>query len=130
VERTDQVLARRGVHAGLAADGRVDHAQQAGGYLHDAHPAQPARGDEAGEVGHRPTTDPDHGVGTGEPGGTQCVPAPGGHLDRLARLRVGYLQRQRPDPGVTERIGDPGREVLERRGVQHGDLGGTVHKGR
>ena len=100
VERADQVLAGRGVDAGLAADRGVDHAEQRRRYLHHAYAAQPARGDEPGQVGHRAAADTDHRVGTGEPGRPERVPAPGRDLDRLARLGVGHLDRQRRDTGV------------------------------
>ena len=53
MERTDQVLARTGVDAGLTADRGVDHAQQRGRHMHDVDSAQPGRGGETCDIGGR-----------------------------------------------------------------------------
>ena len=50
VERADQILARRGVDRGLAADRTVDLRQQGGGQLHEAASALEDRAGEAGEI--------------------------------------------------------------------------------
>ena len=68
VERADQVLARRDVDRGLAADRRVDHAEQRRRHVDDGHAAQPGRGGEPGEVGRRSPADADHAVGPGHLG--------------------------------------------------------------
>ena len=47
VEGPDEVLARRGVDAGLPADRGVDHRQQRGRHVHHPHAAHPGGGDEA-----------------------------------------------------------------------------------
>ena len=91
VEGADEVLALGGVDAGLAADGRVDHAEQRGGDLDDLHPAQPGGGDEAGEVGDRSPADADDGVGAGEAGLAEHLPAERGDLGGLGLLAVGHL---------------------------------------
>ena len=69
VERADEVLALVRVDAGLAADGRVDHAEHRRRHLDDPHAAQPGGGDEPGEVGDRSPAEADDGVGAGEVGG-------------------------------------------------------------
>jgi hypothetical protein len=123
MERADQVLAGRGVDAGLAADRRVDHAEQRGGHRHPAHPAQPGRGDEAGQVGHRAAADPDDRVGPGEVGAAQRVPARPGHLERLGRLGVGHLDRPDGQPGRPQCGADPVGQLPQRGGVHDGHLG-------
>ena len=50
VEGADQVLPLGRVHAGLAADRRVEHGEQRGGHLHVGHAAHVGGGDEAGQV--------------------------------------------------------------------------------
>ena len=50
MERADQVLALRRVHAGLAAHRRVQHGEQRGRHLEVRDAAQVRRGDEPGEV--------------------------------------------------------------------------------
>ena len=59
VERPDEVLAFGGVDAGLAADGGVHHAEQAGGHVDDLDAAQPGGGHEAGQVGDGAAADGD-----------------------------------------------------------------------
>ena len=94
VERADEVLALVRVDAGLAADGRVDHAEHGRRHLHDADAAQPGGGDEAGEVGDRSPAEADDGVGAGEVGLAEHLPAERGDLDALAGLGVGNLGEQ------------------------------------
>ena len=50
-ERADEVLALGQVDPGLAADGRVDLAQQRGGHVHDGHAPVVDGGGEPGHVG-------------------------------------------------------------------------------
>ena len=68
VEAADQVLALRGVDAGLAADCGVDHAEHRGRHGDQPDAAQPGRGDEAGQIGGGAAAEPDHRVGSGEAG--------------------------------------------------------------
>ena len=75
VEGADEVLARAGVDAGLAADRGVDHAEQRGRHVHDPYAAQPGGRHEAAEVGGRSAADGDDRVGAGEPGATERLPA-------------------------------------------------------
>ena len=93
VERADEVLALGRVDAGLAADGGVDHAEQRRRHVHDADPAQPGRGDEAGEVGRRAAADADDRVGAGEAGLAEHRPEERRDLRGLGRLAVGDLER-------------------------------------
>ena len=65
-EGADQVLALGQVHAGLAADGGVDLAEQRGGHVHDGHAPVVDGGGEPGDVGDEATADGHHGVGPGE----------------------------------------------------------------
>ena len=87
-ERSDEVLALGRVHARLAADGRVDHAEHGRRHLHDLDAAQPGRRHEAGEVGDRSPAEADHGVGAGEVGLAHHLPAERGDLDPLALLGI------------------------------------------
>src|SRR3712207_7155007 len=53
--RSDQVLALGQVHAGLAADGRVDLAEQRGGHVDDRHPPVVGGRREPGRVDRKST---------------------------------------------------------------------------
>ena len=117
VEGADEVLALGRVDAGLAADGRVDHAEQRRRHLHDRHPAQPRGSDEAGEVGDGAPADPDDGVGAGEARGPELRPERGGDRGRLGGLGVGHLGDVDGIPPLTQRVGHPGGECGERRRV-------------
>ena len=65
-ERADEVLALGQVDAGLAADRRVDHAEQRRGDVHDRHAAVPRGGGEAGDVGDHAAADGDDDVVAGQ----------------------------------------------------------------
>ncbi len=59
--------------------------------MDDLDAAQPRGRDEAGQIGHRSPAEADHGVGAGEVGLAEDLPAEGGDLDALALLGVGDL---------------------------------------
>ena len=61
------------VDRGLAADRGIDHRQQGGGQLHEAHAAHPAGGREAGEVADHAAAEREHG---GVAAGAETRPAP------------------------------------------------------
>ena len=65
VEGPDEVLALARVDRRLAADRGVDHAEQRGRDLDDAHAAQPGGGDEPGEVGRRSPAEADDDIRCG-----------------------------------------------------------------
>ena len=121
MEGADEVLALGGVDAGLAADGRVDHAEHGGGDGDPAHSAQPGRGDEAGQVGGGAAADADDDVGAGEAGLAEGLPAVGGDLGGLGLLRVGQLDGD----GLVALLGEVLADRLagpgQRLGVQYGD---------
>ena len=99
VEGADEVLALGGVDPGLAADGRVDHAEQRRRDLDDPDPAQPRRRDEAREVGDGAAADADDGVGPGEPGVAERAQSAAATAARLGGLGVGHLgERRRHTP--------------------------------
>ena len=123
VERADQVLARGGVDAGLAADGRVDHGQQRGGHLVDLDAAHPRRRDVAAEVGGRPATDGDHGIGAAHAALAQDVPAAAGGLQRLAVLGVLDLEGEGVDALGGQRFGDAVGGAGDAALVDHADVG-------
>jgi len=93
VERADKILAGRRVDTGLAADRGIDHAEQRRRHLDHPYAPEPARGDEAGEVGHGAAANPDNRVVTGESCGPEPVPASGRDVDRLAGLGIRNLYR-------------------------------------
>ena len=120
MEGADQVLALGRVDAGLAADGRVDHAEHGGGHGDPAHPAQPGRGDEAGQVGGGAAADADDHVGAGEAGLAERLPAVGGDLGGLGLLGVGQLDRDGLEALLGEVLADRLAGPGERLGVQYG----------
>ena len=73
MKRADEILARRRVDAGLAADRRVDHREQARRHLHVRHAAHERRGDEAGEVADHAAAERDDRRVAPEAGGEQLV---------------------------------------------------------
>jgi hypothetical protein len=111
VEGADEVLPRGRVDAGLATHRGVHHRQQGGGHVHHPHPAQPGRGDEAAQVGGGPAPDGDHGVGAGEAGRAERLPAGRGDLRGLGPLAV----RHRQDRHVVRRA-ERGEHRLGERG--------------
>ncbi|CKT86022.1 Uncharacterised protein [Mycobacterium tuberculosis] len=74
MKRPDQVLAGVGVDAGLAADGRIDHAQQCGGQVHNRDAAQPGGRREPGDVGGGPAAEADQGVFAADSDAAQHLP--------------------------------------------------------
>ena len=74
VEGADQVLARRGVDAGLPAHGRVDHGQEGGGDVDDGHAPQPGRRGEADQVGRRAPAHGDDAAVASHAHPTQLLP--------------------------------------------------------
>ena len=116
MEDADEVLALVGVDAGLAADRRIDHAEHGRRHLHDAHAAQPGRGDEAREVGDRAAAEADDGVAAREVGLAEDLPAERRDLDALAGLGVGHLGEEHL-VAVGERLAQRRGPCAERRRV-------------
>ncbi|CAB4931057.1 unannotated protein [freshwater metagenome] len=85
-ERAYQILALGQVDAGLAADGRVDHAEQCGGYRHVPDAAVIGRRGEPCDVGDHATA---HGDDAVVPGETPLRERPAQRLD--SRERLGWL---------------------------------------
>ncbi|EKX63206.1 hypothetical protein STRIP9103_01490, partial [Streptomyces ipomoeae 91-03] len=121
VEGPHEVLALGGVDAGLAADRRVDHGEHGGRDGDPAHPAQPGRRHEPGEVGGGAAAHADDDVGAGEPGLAERLPAVGGDLGGLRLLGVGHLDGD----GLVALLGQVGAERLtglaQRLGVNDRD---------
>ena len=89
VERPDQVLALGQVHAGLAADRRVDLGDERRRHLDEPDAAQVDRGEEPGRVAERAATDRDEHLVTIDPERRELA---GGRLDHgqpLGRLALG-----------------------------------------
>ena len=61
VKRTDEVLARTRIDAGLSADRRVDHREQTGGNLHVRNAAHVRRRDEARQIADHAAAERDDG---------------------------------------------------------------------
>jgi hypothetical protein len=86
VERAHEVLAGGGVHAGLAPDGRVDHAEQGRRDVHHGH-ARAARWRRRSRRGRwSPRRRPRRRVGAGEADLPEHVPEVGRDLQVLLRL--------------------------------------------
>ena len=90
-ERAHQVLALRQVHAGLAADGRVHHAEQRRRDVHDRHPPVVGRGGEPGDVGHHAAADGHHAVPPGQARGRELAAQLLDRGQRLVALAVADL---------------------------------------
>ena len=113
---TDQVLAGVGVDAGLAADGRVDHAEQRGRHMHDRDAAQPGGRRETRDVGGSSAAEADQGVLAANPDAAQHFPDETDDRQLLARLGVGDLDAVRVDALVgqvaADRLGGLGQHRL------------------
>lgn len=130
MEGPDEVLALGGVDPGLAADGRVHHAEDGGGHGDPAHPAQPGRGHEPGEVRGGSAAHADDDVGAGEAGLAERLPAVGGDLGGLGLLGVGHLDGDDLEALVCEVATQRLTGLGERLGVDDRDaLGGLADQG-
>ena len=106
MERPDEVLARLGVDAGLAADRRVHHRQQRRRNVVDPHSPHPRRRDEAREIRGGAATETHHRVGARETDLAEHFPAESRDRKLLAVLGIGDLDTVCVDPGVGERFPD------------------------
>ncbi len=93
-EGTDEVLALRRVHPGLASDGGVDESEHRGRHLDELHAAEPGGRHETGEVGDRAAAVSDDRVAACEISLTHDLPAEGRDFDALALLRIRDLGEQ------------------------------------
>ena len=91
MKRANEVLAGRGVDPRLAADRRVDHAEQRGRDVDDPNTAQPRCCDPTTKVGRRAATNGDDCVGACESLLAEDVPAERCHLDGLGLFSVRNL---------------------------------------
>ena len=89
MEDADQVLAVRGVDAGLAADGGIDLRQQRGRHLHEIHAAPHDAGGEAGEIADDAAAERDHHVAALQPRRQHAV-------DHLLQMRQSSWSFRRP----------------------------------
>ena len=113
MERADQVLARVGVDPGLAADGRVDHAEQRGrARARCRHAAQPGGRGEAGDVGGGAAAEADDRVLAADTDAAQHFPDEPDDRQVLAGLGVGDLDAMRVDALVGQvSCGSPRRSA-------------------
>ena len=82
-------------------------AEQRGRHVHDPDAAQPGRRDEAGQVGGRAAADVDDGVGAGEAGLPEHLPAERRDRRELGLLAVRDLDAVRPrSPGAARSVAD------------------------
>ena len=118
-EGADRVLGKVRVDAGLAADGGVDHSQESGGDLQEAHPTQPHGGGEARHIPDRAPAQRDHDAGTVQSVLFQAAQEQAQLLEGFGPLAGGQGHRLRMDAGA----GQPLREGLapQRRHVIVGD---------
>ena len=122
MEGADEVLALGGVDSGLAAHGGIDHAEDGGGDVDDLDPAQPSGGDESAEVAHRSPADGHDGVGAGEIGLAEDLPAECGDLDVLGLFGVGDLRSHGLEAGGREVVADGLTGGAQGAGVDDEDL--------
>ena len=88
VERADEVLALRGVDAGFATGGGIDHGQQRGRAVYIAHAAHPRGSHETGQIGCGTAAKPHHGIGSGETFVAKAFPNAVGHGNGLAGFGI------------------------------------------
>ena len=112
-EGAHQVLALRQVHAGLAADRRVDHAEERGGHVHHRYAAVVRRGGEPRHVGDQSPADGDDHVSARQPPGRPRATQRLHRGQRLVRLAVGDLEAPVLPAGIDRQLdvglGDDGR---------------------
>ena len=123
VERTDEILAYRRVDAGLAADGRVDHAEQRGRNVDETHASQPGGGYETRHVGGRSPAHGDDRVLAAQLQAPARVPQAGHDVDGLACLGVGVVGSGGLVPEAAQMLGQGLRAGGERAGVDDEGLG-------
>jgi len=141
VERADEVLSRRGVHARLSADRGVDHREESGGALHHGHPSHERRGDESGEIADDPAAERDdgriapasgveHAIGDARPRVARLVRLARGHdVDRDGCVR-GESEHQRLRVERCDRVVAHDGVVVRRRGVGDGAREPVAQPGR
>src|SRR5437773_2024744 len=117
VEGADQVLRRRVVDRGLAADRGVHLGEHRRGKLDEVDAAHVGRRDEPGDVAHGSPAEGEHRGGAVEPGGEQGVPAARGHGERLRGLALGHLDRRHHEPRALEALPDGLAVQTQDRGV-------------
>src|SRR2546428_359159 len=117
VEGADQVLRRRVVDRGLAADRGVHLGEHRRGKLDEVDAAHVGRRDEPGDVAHGSPAEGEHRGGAVEPGGEQRVPAARGHGERLRGLALGHLDRRHHEPRALEAPPDGLAVQTQDRGV-------------
>src|SRR2546426_1141099 len=117
VEGADQVLRRRVVDRGLAADRGVHLGEHRRGKLDEVDAAHVGRRDEPGDVAHGSPAEGEHRGGAVEPGGEQRVPAARGHGERLRGLALGHLDRRHHEPRALEAPPDGLAVETQDRGV-------------
>ena len=129
VERADQVLALVDVDRGLAAHRGVGHAEQRGRDQDDLDPAQPGRGDEAGQVGGRSAADADDAVRPGHVVPREPGPQVRRDLGGLGRLAVGHGLGVHLVAGRGERAAGRAGDLAEALGVDdHHGAGAVRHQ--
>jgi len=101
MERADEVLSRRCVDAGFAADRRVDHREETRRHLYIRHASHERRRHKTGEIADNAAAERDHGR---VPTKLGCQHLIGEARPRLARLlRLARDNRERRRPGGAER---------------------------
>ncbi|SIJ53576.1 Uncharacterised protein [Mycobacteroides abscessus subsp. abscessus] len=90
--------------------------------MDDADAAQPGGGDEPAEVAHRSPADGDDGIGAGEVGLSEDLPAERGDLDVLGLLGVGDLRNDRVESGGGEVVADGLARRAQSAGMDDEDL--------
>ena len=94
LERADEILALGQIDAGLAADGGVDHRQQACGAKDEVDAAQIGRGDKPGHIAGHPSAQADDRSVAAHPGRQQAIVECTNGIQRLVLLPGGHGQNR------------------------------------
>src|SRR6266851_3651338 len=100
----DQILARRQIHRGLAADRSINLREQRGGYLNEGHAAQVRSRRETREIADHASAERDDRVGPFEAGLAEESQRPLKRAQRLEALAVFHQPGSRYETGAAQTL--------------------------